>query len=58
MRTGDVITAWACDEHLAGVCDLLQRPGEITELTVTSAVKSREWREITDALDAVAQEDI
>jgi hypothetical protein len=39
QRTGDVATTWACDEHLAGACDDLQRDGEITNLTIWDAHK-------------------
>jgi hypothetical protein len=56
MRRGDVITEWTCDEHLVASCQALQRGGEITELVVTLETKAREWREIADALDAVAAE--
>jgi hypothetical protein len=35
MRRGDVITTWACNEHLARACLSLQRLHEKTELVVT-----------------------
>lgn len=34
-RIGDVVVSWACDDHLAAVCEGLQRDREITELRVT-----------------------
>ena len=43
MRTGDVVISWACDSHLAPVCDRLQRDFEVTELTVRDSRKAREW---------------
>jgi hypothetical protein len=54
MRTGDVVTSWACDEHLAVVCDRLQRDFEVTELTVRNSRKAREWVAIGRALDKIA----
>jgi hypothetical protein len=43
MRRGDVVVSWACDAHLAIVCERLQRDFEITELTVRDSRKSRKW---------------
>lgn len=45
MRTGDVVTSWACDSHLVAVCERLQRDFEVTELTVTDSRKARERAE-------------
>jgi len=54
MRTGDVVTSWACDEHLAAVCERLQRDSEVTELTVRDSRKAREWAAISQALNKIA----
>jgi hypothetical protein len=54
MRIGDVAVSWACDAHLGGVCDGLQRDFEITELVVKLASKAREWAEIGKSLDEIA----
>lgn len=54
MRTGDAVVSWACDAHLAVVCDRLQRDFEITELTVRDSRKVREWVAIGKALDKIA----
>ena len=43
MRRGDVVTSWACDEHLAEVCERLQRDFEVTELIVRDSRKARQW---------------
>jgi hypothetical protein len=56
MRTGDVVTTWACDVHLATVCEQLQRHDEITELTVRDSRKAREWAAIGRSLDRIAGE--
>ncbi len=53
-RTGDVVTTWACDAHLAVVCERLQRDFEVTELTVRDSRKAREWAAIGRALDKIA----
>ena len=34
-RPIDAAVRWACDEHLYRVCRDLQRPGELTRLTLT-----------------------
>jgi hypothetical protein len=54
MRRGDVVVSWACDEHLAVVCERLQRDSEVTELIVTDSRKTREWVAIGKALDKIA----
>lgn len=54
MRTGDVVTSWACDDHLGMVCERLQRDFEVTELTVRHSPKAREWAAIGKALDKIA----
>jgi hypothetical protein len=36
-RLGDAAVDWACDQHLAGVVELLQRPWEKTEVVVRAA---------------------
>jgi len=56
MRTGDVATTWACDVHLAVICERLQRHDEITELTIRDSRKLREWVSIRDTLDKIAKE--
>jgi hypothetical protein len=33
-RRGDAAVDWACDQHLAGVVEMLQRPHERTELVI------------------------
>lgn len=55
MRTGDVVTTWARDDHLAVICERLQRGDEITELTVRDSRKAREWAGIGKALDKIAK---
>jgi hypothetical protein len=34
-RVGDVVVSWACGDHLAEVCEGLQRDWRATELMVT-----------------------
>ena len=51
MRRGDVIVSWACDDHLAEVCERLQRDHEVTALIVTD---SRKARKRADAVRAEA----
>ncbi len=41
-RVGDVVLAWACDEHLAVACERLQRDFEVTKLVVQDSRKMRE----------------
>lgn len=36
VRRGDVVVSWACDMHLAIVCERLQRDFEVTELVITN----------------------
>jgi hypothetical protein len=55
MRKGDVATTWACDDHLAQACELLQRDFEVTELTVRDSRKAREWVAIGKALNEIAE---
>lgn len=55
-RIGDVVTTWACDPHLAQVCDRLQRDHEVTELVVVDSRKSREWAGISRLLEQVARD--
>ncbi len=43
MRRGDVVVSWACDSHLATVCERLQRDFEVTELIVRDSRKARKW---------------
>ncbi len=54
MRIGDVVVTWACDTHLAEVCEELQRDFEVTELVVRHAQKAREWAEIGKSLEQTA----
>jgi hypothetical protein len=54
-RIGDVATSWACDSHLAIVCDRLQRDFEVTELAVWDCRKMREWAGIRDSLEQIAE---
>jgi hypothetical protein len=53
-RWGDAVVTWACDTDLAGVCEALQRPNEVTKLSVRDARKAREWAGITRSLDQIA----
>src|SRR6202044_2908667 len=46
MRAGDVAVTWACDDHLAGVCDRMQRDFEVSELIVKHFAKASEWAAI------------
>lgn len=55
-RVGDVVTTWACAEHLSEACDRLQRDYEVTQLTVILSAKAREWAELTRALERIAAE--
>lgn len=41
-RWGDAVVTWACDTDLAEVCERLQRPNEVTKLSVQDARKLRE----------------
>jgi hypothetical protein len=50
-RSGDAVVSWACDAHLAAVCDGMQRDFEISQLVVTDSRKRREWAGIASALD-------
>lgn len=34
-RHGDAVVDWSCDQHLAGVAEMLKRPHERTQLTLT-----------------------
>jgi len=51
MRRGDVITEWACNEHLAAIADGMQRDFEVTELVVKHLAKAHEWGEIRRILE-------
>lgn len=55
-RHGDVVTSWACPDHLSDVCDAMQRDHEITRLSVTLAAKATEWAQIGEALRQIATE--
>jgi hypothetical protein len=55
VRVGDVVVSWACDEHLADVCERLQRDSEVTRLTVEDKRKRREWAQIGRDLDSIAE---
>lgn len=49
MRRGDVVVSWACNSHLATVCERLQRVFEVTELIVRDSRKAREWAARADS---------
>lgn len=53
-RHGDAVITWACDTHLAEVCEGLQRDHEVTGLSVRDARKAGEWAGISRALDKIA----
>lgn len=53
-RIGDVVLTWACDAHLAVICERLQRDFEITELIVQDSRKMREWAETGKTLAQIA----
>lgn len=53
-RRGDVATSWACGDHLASVCDDLQRDFEVTELVVKLYQKSVEWSQLNYRLNKIA----
>lgn len=55
-RWGDAVVTWACDTHLAEVCERLQRDREVTKLSVKDARKLQEWADITRSLDKIAGE--
>jgi hypothetical protein len=54
-RRGDVVTTWACDDHLAQAAEGLQRDHEVTELVVRDSRKAREWAGITRTLNEIAE---
>lgn len=54
VRIGDVVVSWACDAHLAGVCERLQRDSEVTELNVQDFRKLKEWAGIGRSLREIA----
>jgi hypothetical protein len=56
-RWGDAVVTWACDSHLAEVCERLQRDREVTKLSVQDARKAREWAGIGRSLNAIADVD-
>lgn len=56
MRRGDVAVSWACDGHLAEVCERLQRDHEVTELIVQDYRKARERAAAARAEDEKTQE--
>jgi hypothetical protein len=53
-RWGDAVVTWACDAHLAEVCERLQRDHEVTKLSVRDTRKAREWAGIGQSLNAIA----
>ncbi len=53
-RIGDVVTAWACNDHLGEVCDHYQRDFEVTELKVVLYQKAVEWGQLNTALNRIA----
>lgn len=53
-RIGDVATGWACNNHLAEVCDHFQRDFEVTELKVELYQKAVEWGQLNTALNKIA----
>lgn len=55
-RKGDVVTSWACDLHLATVCERLQRDFEVSELVLIHFRKAREWSDIDRTLRGIAKE--
>jgi len=57
VRVGDVVSTWACGEHMSDICLRLQRDREITKLLVWHAPKAHEWAEIGRSLAAVAAEE-
>lgn len=54
-HSGDAVVSWACPDHLSSVCEWLQRDWEITELKVTNAAKTAEWRHVASTLDDIAE---
>jgi hypothetical protein len=44
LRHGDAVADWACDQHLAGVMDMLQRPWERTEVVARLAEQDGDVR--------------
>jgi hypothetical protein len=53
-RRGDNVVGWACPNHLAPVCDQLQRDDEVTELVVVLIAKLTEWAQLRARLDDIA----
>lgn len=55
-RVGDVVVSWACRTHLSQVLEGLQRDHEVTRVEVRLSSKAREWAEMGQALDQIAEE--
>jgi hypothetical protein len=55
-RRGDVVTTWACDDHLASACAGLQRDHEVTGLVVVDSRKAVEWAGIHRSLEQIARD--
>ncbi len=55
-RQGDVVTTWACADHLHDICEAMQRPHEITHLDLYLAEKAAEWAQVGETLRQIAEE--
>ena len=53
-RRGDGVVSWACPQHLAAVCDGMQRDDEVTELVVVLVAKLLEWLRLGARLEGIA----
>jgi hypothetical protein len=56
-RRGDGVVSWACPQHLAAVCDGMQRDDEVTELVVVLVAKLLEWLRLGARLEGIALDD-
>ncbi|MDT0353962.1 hypothetical protein [Pseudonocardia charpentierae] len=54
-RRGDGAVCWACPQHLAAVCDEMQRDDEVTELVVVLIAKLVEWLQLGAHLEDITR---
>lgn len=57
MRRGDGVVSWACPQHLAAVCDGMQRDDELTELVVVLIGTLMEWLQLGARLETISRDD-
>lgn len=56
VRLSDSSVAFACFAHLGRVCDLLQLPGEVSELLITNYHKMSEWYSLAAIIESAARD--